>query len=158
MRIFELVLRSLAIAFPSAGLMVAISITQKVAFVGEITYKDSLAFRYLIGVDAATCGLSALGLILFICLQGRSERYDFILFLDDLITTLLMMSGVSAASTVGLISEHGDLKTYWPPACTLVGSFCKRMKISVFLSFFAFTYFLALTILSALRLKAKNPN
>ena len=68
---------------------------------------------------------------------------------------VLMISGCAAATGVGYIGRFGEEKIGWGTVCDRVGKFCSRMMVSVALSYSAFIAYLALTIISASKLRSQ---
>jgi uncharacterized protein (TIGR01569 family) len=68
---------------------------------------------------------------------------------------VLMISGCAAATGVAYIGSFGEEKIGWGAMCDRVGKFCSRMMVSVALSYFAFIAYLALTIISASKLRSQ---
>lgn len=156
----QIMLRILAIAFSLAAISLMIANTQTVLvfFVQmKATYSSSSAWRFLFGANIVTCILSVLSLI-FVCLISRSASSHmkyFLLFLHDMVTMVLLISGCAAGTAIGYVGKYGESKMRWGPVCGLAPKFCNRSTISLVFSYLAFLCYMGLTILSAHKLMSR---
>ncbi|KDO46460.1 hypothetical protein CISIN_1g030053mg [Citrus sinensis] len=155
----QITLRILATAFSLAAVSLMITGTQTVlVFLVQmkVTYSSSSAWRFLFGANIVTCILSVLSLI-FVCLISLSASHMkyFLLFLHDMVTMVLLISGCAAASAIGYVGKYGELKMGWGPVCGFAPKFCNRSTISLVLSYLAFLCYMGLTILSAHKLLSR---
>lgn len=155
----QIMLRILAIAFSLAAISLMITNTQTVlVFLVQMkaTYSSSSAWRFFLGANIVTCILSVLSLI-FVCLISRSASHMkyFLLFLHDMVTMVLLISGCAAGTAIGYVGKYGESKMGWGPVCGLAPKFCNRSTICLVLSYLAFLCYLGLTILSAHKLMSR---
>ena len=61
----------------------------------------------------------------------------------------LLMAGCAAATAIGYVGKYGNSHSGWIAICDNFGKFCDKVTISVMLSYFAFGFYLFLTIISA---------
>ncbi|PIN01707.1 hypothetical protein CDL12_25783 [Handroanthus impetiginosus] len=157
----QLILRIVVIASALTGAITMTSSDQSVSFFGIVLkarYTYSSAFRYKVVVDSVVSGLSVLSLVLVISLnrpKSNPKNY-FYLFLLDLVSLLLLLSGCSAATAIGFVGRYGQAKTGWVAICDRVAKFCDKIIVSIASSYLAVAGLLVLTVLSAHKLKSES--
>ncbi|KAK4771744.1 hypothetical protein SAY86_013519 [Trapa natans] len=152
----QLFLRAAAAASTLVAIFVMVTSRESVVIFGftlKARYHYSSSLRFLLGVDSAVLAFSVLSAA-FLCGLSRSGeqqsfRHYFLLFLHDLVMTVLMISGCSAATAIGYVSRYGEDKMGWHSVCNWIEYFCNRVLVSVVLSYLAFFCYFALTITSA---------
>ncbi|KAK9104068.1 hypothetical protein Scep_020912 [Stephania cephalantha] len=130
---FQILCRILGIAFTLASFVLMVKNKQTMQVFGitfMATYKYSTAFRFFVAVDAVACLLGLLALIfVFLPVQGTVKFiFQFIL---DLMVTLGMVAGCSAAVAYGWIGKYGNTYTAWAAICNSFGAFCDGAQISI---------------------------
>ncbi|KAI5558549.1 hypothetical protein POPTR_017G062100v4 [Populus trichocarpa] len=153
----QITLRILAIAFTVAAIPIMVTAKEPVSFIGLTIaprYSQSPAMKFLLGADATVCAFSVLSLLYLWALSrsGSQTTSYFLLYLHDMVMTVLMISGCAAATAVGYLSKYGQREAFWNPFCSYVTKFCHQMLISTVLSYLAFFCYLALNILAAYKL------
>jgi len=68
---------------------------------------------------------------------------------------VLMISACGAASAIGYVALRGQMETAWLKVCDRVGRFCRKVGVSLGLSYVAFLCLFALTIMSYYKLKSQ---
>ncbi|OWM70717.1 CASP-like protein 1F1 [Punica granatum] len=160
--IVQSILQAVVIAATAVALYVLVTSKQEAVIMGlvfEAKYSYSPAFKFLAGADAVVCGFSALSLIIS-CVAGSHSKScsHFVLFLHDLVMTMLMISAFSAAIREGAIAKYGAEHMGWTALCNRVPEFCNRVTISAGLSAFSCVAYFLLTIMSARRLMFSSSN
>ncbi|GAV77232.1 DUF588 domain-containing protein [Cephalotus follicularis] len=148
----NIVLRALAVVLSSAAGILMFTGKQSVELL-QIQYRsnDSSALRFLSVTDIVVCGLSVLSLFFVWRLGPTTSNLNiyFFLFLCDLMTLVLMVSGCAAGTALGLISLFGEKKIGWVGVCDIVGRLCHQVTISITLSYLTFICYFLLTVMSA---------
>ncbi|GMI76856.1 CASP-like protein 2B1 [Hibiscus trionum] len=153
----QIMLRVFAAAFTLAAICVMATTSQSIVLLGfNITahYTDSSAMRFLLVTDTIVCVSSVLS-VLFVYYLSRTEsdlKYQFYLFLHDMVIMGLAVSGCAAATAVGYISRYGEEKMGWTAVCSHVGKFCNQMMISMVFSYLASVSYFALSVMSGHKL------
>ncbi|KAL0331819.1 UNVERIFIED_CONTAM: CASP-like protein 1F1 [Sesamum calycinum] len=155
----QLTLRVLVIGFTLAAAITMTTSNQSVAFFGivmDARYTYSSSFRFKMVADSIVCGLSLLSVILLLSLNRPKSNPNnyFYLFLHDLVSAVLLLSGGSAAMAIGYVGRFGQPQTGWIPICDRVPKFCDKILVSIVSSFLAVICLLVLTIMSVHKLKS----
>lgn len=66
---------------------------------------------------------------------------------------ILLTSGCSAGTAVGLVARNGEAKIGWPPICDLFPKFCHKITWSIAFSYLALGCLFILPVLSVAKLK-----
>ncbi|KAJ6754536.1 NITRATE FORMATE IRON DEHYDROGENASE [Salix purpurea] len=157
----QITIRFFAIAFTLAAIPVMITAEEPISLFGMAispSYKQSSAMKFLLGANATVCAFTVLSLLFVWPLRRSGSKHInyFLLHLHDMVMTLLLMSGCSAATAVGYLSQYGQPETSWSPICDIVKKFCHQILISTVLSYLAFFCYLALDILSVHKLLSRE--
>ncbi|KAL0464074.1 UNVERIFIED_CONTAM: CASP-like protein 1F1 [Sesamum latifolium] len=117
----------------------------------DARYSYSPAFKFLAYANVVASVFSLLSLFLaFVLLKtAPNPTHFFYFFLHDLIWTLLLMAGCSAATAIAYVGKYGNNHSGWMPVCDNFGKFCNRIMTSGILSYLGFAVYLILTIISA---------
>ncbi|GLU20789.1 hypothetical protein SLE2022_369710 [Rubroshorea leprosula] len=117
----------------------------------EAKYSYMPAFKFFACANGIACAFIAASLLLFFIFGriGLSPTCFFILFLHDLFTMLLVLSGISAATAVGLVGRNGNSHAGWMPICDNLTKFCFRVTLSTVFGCISFILLLVLTIMAA---------
>ncbi|KAH9602475.1 hypothetical protein KSS87_007978 [Heliosperma pusillum] len=153
----QVVLRVLAILCTIASIVVMVTSGTSVLLYGVMRmnarYYYSAAYKFLLGVDAAVCGLVSLSLLFALYViykkQSNNRGYWYYLFLHDLVVMTVLISACGAASSIGYVGIYGQTETFWTKICNNVGKFCVKVAISVGFSYAAFLCLFVLTIVSS---------
>ncbi|KAJ8422380.1 hypothetical protein Cgig2_011177 [Carnegiea gigantea] len=156
--IAQVVLRVLAVLSTVVSVYVMANSSDSITMFGVTffaKYYYSSAFRFLLVADAVVCSLVLFSLIgVYILLKKKPNPNSwFVLFLHDLVVMVLMISACGAASAIGYVALHGQMETAWLRICDRVGRFCRKVGVSLGLSYMAFLCLFALTIISCHKLK-----
>ncbi|KAL3653883.1 hypothetical protein CASFOL_003564 [Castilleja foliolosa] len=154
----QLALRIVVIAFTLAGAIIMVTSQQTVSIFGialKASYSYSSSFRFNVVANSIVCGLVVLSMVLVITLNHPkwNPKNHFYLFLLDMVSLLVLLSGSSAAMAIGYLGRFGQSKTGWMPVCDRVPKFCDKIILSIVSSFVAVICLLVLTIMSAHKLK-----
>ncbi|RDX96143.1 CASP-like protein 1F2, partial [Mucuna pruriens] len=147
------ILRILPTLLSAASIAVMVTNNQTVLifalrFQAHFYYSPSL--KFFVAANAVVAVSSLLMLIInFLLKHHSSQNYRFLLFLHDMVMTVLLIAGCAAASAIGYVGQFGEDHVGWQPICDHVRKFCKTNLVSLLLSYFAFFAYLGLTILSA---------
>ncbi|CAI9113169.1 OLC1v1013726C1 [Oldenlandia corymbosa var. corymbosa] len=117
----------------------------------DARYSYSSAFKFFAYVNLIVSGFTALSCFLLIIIGNKAfttKKY-FCLFLHDLNMTTLLMAACAAATSFGMIGQHGNEHAGWMPICDHFHKYCGRVSISIALSYFSVVLYLILTIMSA---------
>ncbi|KAK8710322.1 hypothetical protein V6N13_145652 [Hibiscus sabdariffa] len=149
----QIVLRVFAAAFSLAAICVMTTSSQSIILLGfniNAHYSDSSAMRFLLVTDTIVCGFSVLSVLFVYCLSwsGSDLKYQFCLFLHDMVIMGLAVSGCAAATAVGYIGRYGEEKMGWMAVCSHVGKLCNQMMISMVFSYLASVSYFALSVMS----------
>ncbi|XP_038699535.1 CASP-like protein 1F2 [Tripterygium wilfordii] len=115
--------------------------------------------RFLFVADIAVCALSILSLAyvsVVHCSGSTNPANNFILFLHDMVTAMVMLAGCAAATAVGYVAHYGETRMAWQPICYMVPMFCHKTVVSVTLSYLAFFSYFALATINAYKLTSPN--
>ncbi|XP_021756019.1 CASP-like protein 1F2 [Chenopodium quinoa] len=157
----QILLRSLAAMSAIASIFVMVNSGQSTEVFGIIIqakYSYSSAFKFLLGTNIAICAylvLSIFTICVFFALKTNWKAY-FSLFLQDLIVTVLMISGCAAATAIGYVGKYGQDQTGWSKICDNATIFCNYIAISIGLSYFTFICLFVLTIMAFKRAQFKS--
>ncbi|KAK4492786.1 hypothetical protein RD792_000108 [Penstemon davidsonii] len=157
--IAQYILRVFVIAFSLAGAIITATAYESVIVFGivmDAKYTYSAAFRYKVVADSVVCGVSVLSVVIFIALnrpKSNPKNY-FYLFLNDLGSLLLLLSGCSSALAIGYVAQFGEQKMGWIMICDRVSQYCHKTTTAIVSTFIAVICLLLLTILSAYKLKS----
>ncbi|KAL3512533.1 hypothetical protein ACH5RR_025250 [Cinchona calisaya] len=150
----QICLRFLASVATLSAAWIMLTSKQTVAVFGIVVdarYSYSTAFKFFAYANIIVCACSVLSSF-FLLVAGYkflAAKNYFSLFLHDLIMTTLLMAGCAAATAIGYVGQNGNSHTGWMPICDHFGKFCRRVTISVALSYFSVILYLVLTIISA---------
>ncbi|KAE8694420.1 CASP-like protein 1F3 [Hibiscus syriacus] len=155
--IAQITLRVFAAAFTLAAICVMTTSSQSILLLGfniNAHYSDSSALRFLLVTDSIVCAFSVLSVLFVYGLSrlGSDVKYQFCVFLHDMVIMGLAISGCAAATAVGYISRYGEDKMGWMAVCNHVGKLCNRMMISMVFSYLAFFSYFALSLMSGNKL------
>ncbi|GLT79444.1 hypothetical protein SLA2020_509330 [Shorea laevis] len=117
----------------------------------EAKYSYISALKFFSYANAIACGFTAVSL-LFLFIFGRkglTPSWFFILFLHDLCIFSLVLSGVAAATAIGLVGQYGNSHAGWMPICDNMSKFCKRVTISSAFGYCSVILLLLLSIMAA---------
>lgn len=104
--------------------------------------------------NAIACSYAAFSLLLSALNKGKSRGFvRSAIIVMDILTVALLFSGFGAAAAVGVIGRQGNSHLNWNKICNVFGRFCGQGAVSLILSLLGATSFLALSVLSALRLQ-----
>ncbi|XP_027121365.1 CASP-like protein 1F1 [Coffea arabica] len=150
----QICLRLLATVATLAAAWIILTSKQTVAVFGMVVdarYSYSPAFKFFAYANVIVCAVSALSLLLLLVISYKSlvGMKFFYFFLHDLMVVTLLMAGCAAATAIGYVGQHGNSHTGWMPICDDFGKFCRKVAISVALSYFGVMVYLLLTIISA---------
>ncbi|CAI9754031.1 unnamed protein product [Fraxinus pennsylvanica] len=150
----QILLRVLAIACSLAATWLVITSKQTVVVFGiavnaRYSYSSALKFFALANIIACAFSVLSLFIVLFLGYKAVDSRNYFIIFLHDLILTMLLMAGCAAATAIGYLGKYGEGHTGWTGICDHFAKYCKRITLSVVLSFFCVVFYLFLTVISA---------
>ncbi|KAK4492809.1 hypothetical protein RD792_000134 [Penstemon davidsonii] len=157
--IAQYILRVFVIAFSLAGAIITATAYESVIVFGivmDAKYTYSAAFRYKVVADSVVCGVSVLSVVIFIALnrpKSNPKNY-FYLFLNDLGSLLLLLSGCSSALAIGYVAQFGEQKMGWIMICD--SQYCHKTTTAIVSTFIAVICLLLLTILSAYKLKSAH--
>ncbi|KAL8474511.1 hypothetical protein ACS0TY_030390 [Phlomoides rotata] len=155
--LIQIFLRILAIGTTVAAASIMFSNHQTTVVYGvqmKASYSYSQAFKLFAYVNIIALALSVLALLVVAFIIGRkpvNPTYYFLLFLHDLIITVLLMAGFAAAAAIGHVGKHGDSHAGWMPVCDYFGKFCHKTLVALILGFLATILYLILTVVSAKR-------
>ncbi|XP_038875885.1 CASP-like protein 1E1 [Benincasa hispida] len=112
------------------------------------------AFVYFVVANGIACSYAAFSLVLSALNKGKSRGFiRSAIIVMDILTVALLFSGFGAAAAVGAIGRQGNSHLNWNKICNVFGRFCGQGAASLLLSLLGATSFLALSVLSALRLQ-----
>ncbi|GLJ35169.1 hypothetical protein SUGI_0707930 [Cryptomeria japonica] len=109
------------------------------------------AFTFFV-VANATAALYGLLFVVIYCTSNAKRRLHSTrkwLFFFDLMTTLLITSGISAAAAIGYIGLEGNNHAGWMKVCNEFEMFCHRAEGALAVSALGLFIFIGLTIVSA---------
>ncbi|KAK4477297.1 hypothetical protein RD792_016512 [Penstemon davidsonii] len=157
--IAQYILRVFVIAFTLAGAIITATAYESVTVFGivmDAKYTYSAAFRYKVVADSVVCGVSVLSVVILIALNRPKSNPNnyFYLFLNDLGSLLLLLSGCSSALAIGYVAQFGEQKMGWITICDRVSQYCHKTTAAIVSTFIAVICLLLLTILSAYKLKS----
>ncbi|KAM7509307.1 hypothetical protein LguiA_019760 [Lonicera macranthoides] len=121
----QLTLRSLAIAFALCSITITVTSDQSVHAYGMVLHTS---YKY-------------------------ASSFKFLVGANAAMTAL-MISGCAAATAIGYVGRYGQNKSGWLPICARTPNFCLRMTLALAFSYLSFFSLLALTLVSAYKLKS----
>ncbi|CAI9754032.1 unnamed protein product [Fraxinus pennsylvanica] len=136
----QILLRVLAIACTLAATWLVIT--------SERGFRDRGQCTFIALANIIACAFSVLSLFIIFLLGYKAvdSRNYFIIFLYDLILTMLLMAGCAAATVIGYLGKYGEGHTGWTGIRDHFAKYCKRITLSVVLSFFSVVFYLLLTV------------
>ncbi|KAI5683172.1 hypothetical protein M9H77_04400 [Catharanthus roseus] len=150
---FQFCLRLLSIGATLAAsylILTSKQITTIFGIVADARYSYSTAFRFFAYANIVACALSLLCfLFLLIGPKPPNVKKCFVMFLHDLIVTILLMGACGAAAAIGYVGKYGESHIGWAAICDNFSKFCNRVILSLVFSFLALIFYLFLTITSA---------
>ncbi|XP_055827577.1 CASP-like protein 1F1 [Solanum dulcamara] len=117
----------------------------------DARYTYSPALKFFAYANMIGCAFSILSLFL-VSIFGRKSLHPhkyFYLFFHDMIMMALLISGFSAATTIGYLGKYGEIHSGWMPICDSFAKFCHKIIASLIFSAFGVIFYLFLAILSA---------
>lgn len=147
------ILRILVIVLTAVSIVVTVTNNQSVMLFSirfEAHFYYTSSFKFFVAANGVVCFMSVLTLIFNLLMRQQTPQrkdYYFLLFLVDLVMTVLLIAGCSAATAVGYVGQYGEKHVGWTAICDHVQKFCKTNLVSLLLSYLAFFANLGLTIL-----------
>ncbi|KAK4477295.1 hypothetical protein RD792_016510 [Penstemon davidsonii] len=157
--IAQYILRVFVIAFTLAGAIITATAYESVNVFGivmDAKYTYSTAFRFKVVADSVVCGLSVLSVVILNALNSpkSNPKNYFYLFLHDLVSLLLLVSGCSSGLAIGFVALFGQQKRGWIPICFRVQQYCLKTTVGIVSTFIAVVCLHLLVVLSAYKLKS----
>ncbi|XP_021827220.1 CASP-like protein 1C1 [Prunus avium] len=143
-RLCTLLLRLMAVAATLSAAIVMVTSHERSNILGlsfEAKYNHTPAFRYFVIANAI---VTAYGfLVLF--LPSKSQLWRLVVALD-LVLTMLLTSGISAALAIGSVGRHGNSYAGWLPICGQVPKYCDQVKGALIASFVGLIIYVVLLL------------
>ncbi|XP_073048107.1 CASP-like protein 1C1 [Primulina eburnea] len=106
----------------------------------EANYKKSPAFNYFVIMNAIASGYTFI-----LSFLPVKTSYGHLVFLLDLVMTLLLDSSMSACLAIGQVGKNGNSNAGWLPICGQVPKFCDHVTAALIAGFVAsIVYFIIL--------------
>lgn len=150
----QFLLRLLGMAAALAAAWIMVTSKESVVVYGtdfDAKYSYSPAFKFFAVANLMACAFSALSLFLG-CILGRKTSYPinyFFVFLHDLVVMTVLMAACATATAIGYVGQYGNKYAGWGAICEYFDKYCRRVTVSVTLSYFAFLFYFCLAIISA---------
>ncbi|GLT29452.1 hypothetical protein SLA2020_043200 [Shorea laevis] len=132
---FTVILRLLALGATISAIIIMVTSHDSVEVLNlkfTAKYSNSPTFKYFVIVEAIASGYTLI--VLFISPKSVFWRLVVIL---DIVTTLLLTSGISAALAIAQVGKKGNSHAGWLPICDQVPKFCGGVSVSLILGFAA---------------------
>ncbi|XP_073147880.1 CASP-like protein 1F1 [Henckelia pumila] len=152
--LMQIFLRILSFAASLAAAWMMLTNKQTAVVYGILvsaSYSYSSAFKFFAYANIIACGFSVLSLFLA-CIFGYkaiNPKSYFVMFIHDLMISVLLMAGCAAATAVGFVGKYGVNEAGWLPLCDHFPPFCNRCTMATGLSYVSFLLYILLTIISA---------
>ncbi|GKV45816.1 hypothetical protein SLEP1_g52860 [Rubroshorea leprosula] len=145
-RLFTIILRLLALGATTSAIIIMVTShdsTEVLNLKFTVKYSNSPTFKYFVIVEAIASGYTLM--VLFI---SPKSVFSPLVVVLDIVTTLLLTSGISAALAIAEVGKKGNSHAGWFPICDQVPKFCDRVSVSLILGFAAPIVYFVLNLYS----------